>query len=1250
MRRRVSKKVAAILLAVIMAIPQTGMPIIAAEAPIESDIAVEETTEAVSEEVTTDEASESLTESETDVTDVEAVDTDVEKSEEATETETETTTEEFTETSTEETTEESTEEIEIAGLDASFVLSDEQLELKEGMYNTVKGMGGAIEGVDYVANQVFFYTDSTRFAEAVADGFNADLESCGSGVAVIELPDNISVAEAVEYSADMNNNMVAVFPDYYRTIDEEIPETAETVAGEENITEDASLEAPSVEYLDISEEIIEAEDEIELEAAPDVSITEPYLKTSSDYFQYQHEVTGSMYAWEAGYKGQGVKVAVLDTGINTSKCGSEFGTVNRYTESGSTFVSTTGNTDGNQHGTHCAGIIGAKLNGSQGAGIAPDCSLYSLKVLGDDGSGSDSTIIRGLYYSVDTLKVDVVSMSLGGIWVDDAWEPALKHAYESGTIVFASSGNDGGFNQSYPASYKYSVSIAATCENGTLADYSNYNTRVDLSAPGTRIWSTSYNSSNYISLSGTSMACPVAAGEAAVILSSNVLTNKKRSTARVDELLKLMKKSAKKVPHAGSGAGVTYLPTALGITVEATRPVVPEITTPVVSADTTKITCTIKAPYRSGIIYTIDGKVPGIKNGVITGKPVNSTSKSISVDVSSLKGNRLIIQAISVNESGLISNVKKVICTVKPYVSSITISGPTEVAKGKAAALKAEVGPSYATNKKLNWTITSGYGVTINPGTGKITTKADAATGTYTVTAYAVDGSGSKATYSIKVIDKEKYKSVKFNEKLVNLTKTKTTAGTSNVFSYLTGERLDGGAVKAADFIWTSSNPAVATVNSSGLVTAKGMGSAVISATVNDGSGKKATITVKVTQKVESISLSAPSSKVARGKKLVIKATINPTKVNNSKINWDVSPLVPGVTVTNGNFVTTAAAAPGTYTVTAAAADGSGVYSTYSVTVLSGAIKTISLDKADKTKTLFRVKAKDTTGINEPQETSVTAYVTGDPGFDTSMITVTSSAPNVATASITSRSSDRVVIKLSAAGTIAGIADIAITSTDGSNRKEVCKVKVVNPASSFKIAPQSGDTCYYSESQHYSVAAGTRSYKFSALIGDSYGKVSTTNIKWELTNIGSTAAANTLVITKAGMLVVNGNVPEGVRFTVKGTLQDGSGISDTFEMITVSKARVIKKIRLVNYWGWEIRPAMIDIPGVGWSGWAYYGWISDASPMMDICVSCGNGRIASAQVRGGQIWVAGNSPGRTNIRIFDKVSGKQYIYPVVVHK
>lgn len=1242
MRRKVSARIAAILMAVTMTVPSVAMPIVAAEAPV--DETTVEMVETTAEETSEESISDVVAEPSAEETVSETVETsEVEESEETTE---ETTTETTEETTTE-TTEETTEEVEIAGLDSSFELSDDQIALKKGMYETVKSARMAIEGEDCVEKQVFFYADDEQFAEAVAEGFGGDLESCGDGIAVVSLPENISVADAVEYSADMDNNMVAVFPDFYRTIDEEVTTEAVT-ENEEVITEE---EAPSVDYLDITEEVIENDDEVELEAAPDKSLSEPYLLTSSSKFQYQHEATGSMYAWDAGYKGQGVKVAVLDTGINTSYCGSEYGTVYRYIESGNTFTSTTNQTDGNKHGTHCAGIIGAKLNGKQGAGIAPDCSLYSLKVLSDAGSGSDSTIIKALNYSVDTLKVDVVSMSLGGIWVDDAWEPALQHAYEKGVIVFASAGNDGGMNQSYPASYKYSVSVAATCENGTLADYSNYNIRVDLSAPGTRIWSTSYNSSEYISLNGTSMACPVAAGEAAVIISSGKLNNYK-SSARVDELLTLMKKSAKKVPNWGSGAGVTYLPTALGISVESVRPNVPTISTPVISADTTKITCSISSPSRSGIIYTIDGKIPGIKNGVITGTPLSSNYKFIEVPVSSLKGNRLIVQAVSVNESGLVSNVKKVICTVKPYVSSITISGPTEVAKGKGIALTAEVGPSYATNKKLEWSITDRYGVSINKLSGKITTKADASVGSCTVTARAMDGSGKYATYTIKVIDKEKYKSVKFSEKLINLTKTASSAGTAYASNYLTGERLDGTATKAADFVWTSSNKAVATVDSTGKVTAQGMGTAVISALVNDGSGKKATITVRVTQQVTSITLSAPTNKVARGKKLNITATINPTAVNNKRLSWSVTPYDPGVKVVNGAFVATANATPGTYTVKAEATDGSGKSATYNVTVISGAISTITVNNTDKKKTLFRIQAKDTTHVSEPQTAYVTAYVNGSAGFDTSMITVTSSAPSVAYGEVYTKYSDRCTIKLTATGQMAGRANITIASTDGSNRKAIIVVDVVNPASAFKIAPKNGNTVKYSSDKPYAVAAGTRSYIFSALIGDSYGKVSTNKIKWELVNVGSTLAKQKLAMTAGGTLVVNGAVPEGVELTVRGTLQDGSGIYDEFKMVTVNRSRVIKSLRLVNSYGYPITPSKFDLY-VGYSKSAYFGWLSDSYyPCIDVCVGCNNGRVASAQYNGstGMVSVAGNAPGRTNLEVVDKVSGKRYRYVVIVHK
>ncbi|MEZ4814183.1 MAG: S8 family peptidase [Bdellovibrionota bacterium] len=189
--------------------------------------------------------------------------------------------------------------------------------------------------------------------------------------------------------------------------------------------------------------------------------------------------------------------------------------------------------DGNGHGTHVAGTIGALANNGIGvAGINQKVKMIALKVLSDEGSGDSADIIRAIRYAA-LKKVDVVNASFGGGGESQNFLAALEQAEKAGVLFVAAAGNesdDADQTDHFPASYDVEgvLSVAATDNRDMLAEFSNYGyQKVDLAAPGVNIISTyprqlaaneGTPDNPYRVFSGTSMATPHVVGAAALVL------------------------------------------------------------------------------------------------------------------------------------------------------------------------------------------------------------------------------------------------------------------------------------------------------------------------------------------------------------------------------------------------------------------------------------------------------------------------------------------------------------------------------------------------------------------------------------------------------------------------------------------------------------------------------------------------------------------------------------------------------------
>ncbi len=221
-----------------------------------------------------------------------------------------------------------------------------------------------------------------------------------------------------------------------------------------------------------------------------------------------------------GLTGAGVKVAILDSGIDYTHLDLDA----NYVE-GKSFVSYTADPmDDDGHGTHCAGIVAAEDDGAGIIQVAPQASLYALKVLDANGSGYYSDIILALQWCIDN-GMQVASMSFGG-GDSLALHDACDAAYAENVLLVAAAGNNGKSpgrsNKSTvdaPAMYDSVIAVAATDQSDNRASFSSTGPAVELAAPGVGILSTIPGGS-HDEKSGTSMACPYVSGVAALVIES----------------------------------------------------------------------------------------------------------------------------------------------------------------------------------------------------------------------------------------------------------------------------------------------------------------------------------------------------------------------------------------------------------------------------------------------------------------------------------------------------------------------------------------------------------------------------------------------------------------------------------------------------------------------------------------------------------------------------------------------------------
>ncbi|HOD53432.1 MAG TPA: S8 family serine peptidase, partial [Candidatus Cloacimonadota bacterium] len=202
--------------------------------------------------------------------------------------------------------------------------------------------------------------------------------------------------------------------------------------------------------------------------------------------------------------------------------------------------------NGNDHGSHVAGCVGAVTH--NGVGVASVPQRVKLMITKHQSNTTPSTSVsygnNGIYYCADS-GAHIINCSWGGPGGSSTSNTTVNYAYNQGSLVLAAAGNDDAdhaTSPSYPSDATNAISVAASNSSDEKASFSDYGTAIDLTSPGDGILSTIYNNgaNTYASFSGTSMATPVAAGIAAMVKATHpdysVQQIRQRLLATADEI------------------------------------------------------------------------------------------------------------------------------------------------------------------------------------------------------------------------------------------------------------------------------------------------------------------------------------------------------------------------------------------------------------------------------------------------------------------------------------------------------------------------------------------------------------------------------------------------------------------------------------------------------------------------------------------------------------------------------------------
>lgn len=280
----------------------------------------------------------------------------------------------------------------------------------------------------------------------------------------------------------------------------------------------------------------------------------------NQYWAYNAKLPG---AWREAKSSGSVTIAVLDSGVRLDHEDLAANLLASLAWDADTGTALTGTGDTIGHGTHVAGIAAGVANNARGmAGASYNAKLLPIKVTLGTSSDVDSRTVIAAYNHLFELidsgaapDIHVVNMSLGGSSAsplyDHALEDVIARARSQYRIATVCSGGNSGnkYSDNYPSDFEESIAVTALDADGNAAPYSDYNAAKDISAPGIGIWSTwNTGTSDYRSVSGTSMASPIVAGTVALMFAV-------KPEATVDEICDALYGTATAVPNQPAESG-----------------------------------------------------------------------------------------------------------------------------------------------------------------------------------------------------------------------------------------------------------------------------------------------------------------------------------------------------------------------------------------------------------------------------------------------------------------------------------------------------------------------------------------------------------------------------------------------------------------------------------------------------------------------------------------------------------------------